>query len=160
MNFKKRISIEQVEEGVELAPKFDSNGVIPCITVHAQTKEVLMFAYMNEEAMQLTMSTGLAHYWSRSRKNLWKKGETSGMVQNIQRMLIDDDQDSLVIEVTLTEPNLGGAEASCHVGYRSCFYREVPIGQENTDKPLKFIEDEKSFDPEKIYKNIPNPTKL
>ena len=119
-----------------------------------------MFAYMNEEAMQLTMSTGLAHYWSRSRKSLWKKGETSGMVQNIQRMLIDDDQDSLVIEVTLTEPNLGGEEASCHVGYRSCFYREVPIGQENTDKPLKFIEDEKSFDPEKIYKNIPNPTKL
>ena len=160
MNFKKRISIEQVEEGVELAPKFDSNGVIPCITVHAQTKEVLMFAYMNEEAMQLTMSTGLAHYWSRSRKSLWKKGETSGMVQNIQRMLIDDDQDSLVIEVTLTEPNLGGDEASCHVGYRSCFYREVPIGQENIDKPLKFIEDEKSFDPEKIYKNIPNPTKL
>ena len=160
MNFKKRISIEQVEEGVELAPKFDDKGVIPCITVHANTKEVLMFAYMNEEAMQLTMYTGFAHYWSRSRESLWKKGETSGMVQKIQRILIDDDQDSLVIEVTLTGPSLGGDEASCHVGYRSCFYREVPIGKENIDKPLKFIENEKSFDPEKIYKNIPNPTKL
>ncbi len=160
MNFKKRISVEQVEEGVELAPKFDEKGVIPCITVHAQTKEVLMFAYMNEEALQLTISTGLAHYWSRSRESLWKKGETSGMFQKVQRMLIDDDQDSLVIEVALTEPNLGGDEASCHVGYRSCFYREVLIGQENQDKPLRFIEDEKSFDPDIIYKNMPNPTKL
>ena len=160
MDFKKRISIEQVEEGVDLAPKFDDKGVMPCITVHAKTKEVLMFAYMNEEAMQLTISTGLAHYWSRSRKSLWKKGETSGMFQKIERMLIDDDQDSLVIEVSLTEPSLGGNEASCHVGYRSCFYREVPIGSENEDKPLKFIENKKSFDPEKVYENMPNPTKL
>jgi phosphoribosyl-AMP cyclohydrolase len=160
MDFKKRISIEQVEEGVDLAPKFDDKGVMPCITVHAKTKEVLMFAYMNEEAMQLTISTGLAHYWSRSRKSLWKKGETSGMFQKIERMLIDDDQDSLVIEVSLTEPSLGGNEASCHVGYRSCFYREVPIGSENGDKPLKFIENKKSFDPEKVYENMPNPTKL
>ena len=127
MNFKKRISIEQVEEGVELAPKFDSKGVIPCITVHAQTKEVLMFAYMNEEAMQLTMSTGLAHYWSRSRKSLWKKGETSGMVQNIQRMLIDDDQDSLVIEVTLTEPSLGGEEASCLLAIEAVFIEKCQL---------------------------------
>ncbi|PPR16135.1 MAG: Phosphoribosyl-AMP cyclohydrolase [Alphaproteobacteria bacterium MarineAlpha9_Bin3] len=160
MNFKERISIKQVEEGIELAPKFDDKGVIPCITVHALTKEVLMFAYMNKEAMQLTISTGLAHYWSRSRESLWKKGETSGMFQKIKRMLIDDDQDSLVIEVSLTEPNIGGNEASCHVGYRSCFYREVPIGNSNVDKPLKFIESEKAFDPEKVYKDMPNPTKL
>jgi len=152
MKFKKRISIQQVEEGVELAPKFDDKGVIPCITVHTKTKEVLMFAYM--------ISSGFAHYWSRSRESLWKKGETSGMIQKVERMLIDDDQDSLVIEVSLTEPSLGGNEASCHVGYKSCFYREVSIGEENIDKPLKFIENEKSFDPEKIYKNIPNPTKL
>lgn len=160
MSFKKRISIEQVEEGLELAPKFDDKGVIPCITVHAITKEVLMFAYMNKEAMELTMSSGLAHYWSRSRESLWKKGETSGMFQKIERMLIDDDQDSLVIEVSLTEPDLGGSEASCHVGYRSCFYREVPIGRKNLDKPLKFVESEKAFDPKKIYKDMPNPTKL
>jgi phosphoribosyl-AMP cyclohydrolase len=160
MSFKKRISIEQVEEGIDLAPKFDEKGVIPCITIHAETKEVLMFAYMNEEAMKLTISSGYAHYWSRSRKSIWKKGETSGMVQKLDRMLIDDDQDSLVIEVFLTCPDLGGNEASCHVGYRSCFYREVPIGASNLDKPLKFIESKKSFDPEKIYKDIPNPTKL
>jgi len=160
MSFKKRVSIEQVEEGTDLAPKFDDKGVIPCITIHAETKEVLMFAYMNEEAMQLTISSGLAHYWSRSRGSLWKKGETSGMFQKVERMLIDDDQDSLVIEVSLGEPLLGGNEASCHVGYRSCFYREVLVGKKNIDKPLKFTENDKSFDPDKIYKNMPNPTKL
>ena len=159
-NFKKRISIEQVEEGVDLAPKFDEKGVIPCITVHAETKEVLMFAYMNEEAMKLTIATGYAHYWSRSRESLWKKGETSGMFQELKRMLIDDDQDSIVIEVLLTGPDVGGDEASCHVGYRSCFYREVSIGEVNLGKSLKFKEDEKSFDPEKVYKDMPNPTKL
>lgn len=160
MSFKKRVSIEQVEEGTDLAPKFDDKGVIPCITIHAETKEVLMFAYMNEEAMQLTISSGLAHYWSRSRGSLWKKGETSGMFQKVERMLIDDDQDSLVIEVSLGEPLLGGNEASCHVGYRSCFYREVSIGAKSIAEPLKFIESEKSFDPEEVYKNQPNPTKL
>ena len=160
MNFKKRISIEQVEEGVDLAPKFDDKGVIPCITIHAETKEVLMFAYMNEEALRLTISSGYAHYWSRSRESIWKKGETSGMVQKLNRMLIDDDQDSVVIEVILAGPDIGGKEASCHVGYRSCFYREVSIGESNINKPLKFIEDKKSFDPEKVYKDMPNPTKL
>ena len=160
MNFKKRISIEQVEEGVDLAPKFDDKGVIPCITIHAETKEVLMFAYMNEEALKLTISSGYAHYWSRSRESIWKKGETSGMFQKLNRMLIDDDQDSVVIEVILAGPDIGGKEASCHVGYRSCFYREVSIGESNINKPLKFIEDKKSFDPEKVYKDMPNPTKL
>ena len=160
INFAERESVEQVEEGDQLAPKFDSNGCIPCTTIHAETREVLMFAFMNEEAMQLTISSGLAHYWSRSRESIWKKGETSGMFQKVERMLIDDDQDSLVIEVSLAEPLLGGNEASCHVGYRSCFYREVLVGEKNIDKPLKFIENEKSFDPDKIYKNMPNPTKL
>ena len=160
MSFKKRVSIEQVEEGTDLAPKFDDKGVIPCITIHAETKEVLMFAYMNEEALKLTISSGYAHYWSRSRESIWKKGETSGMVQKLDRMLIDDDQDSLVIEVFLTGPDLGGNEAYCHVGYRSCFYREVSIGAKSIAEPLKFIESEKSFDPEEVYKNQPNPTKL
>jgi len=121
---------------------------------------VLMFAYMNEEALKLTISSGYAHYWSRSRESIWKKGETSGMVQKLNRMLIDDDQDSVVIEVILAGPDIGGKEASCHVGYRSCFYREVSIGESNINKPLKFIEDKKSFDPEKVYKDMPNPTKL
>jgi phosphoribosyl-AMP cyclohydrolase len=161
MIFTPRTSIAQVEEGTDLAPKFDNNGCLPCITLRAETREVLMFAFMNEEALKLTMQTGLAHYWSRSRRRLWKKGETSGMVQHVRRMLIDDDQDCVVIEVDLTTPTAGGNEASCHVGYRSCFYREIPIPPA-ADEPtrLKFIEHEKSFDPLAIYKDTPNPTQL
>lgn len=161
MIFSPRTSISQVEEGTDLAPKFDANGGIPCITLHAETREVLMFAFMNEEALKLTIQTGLAHYWSRSRRQLWKKGETSGMVQHVRRMLIDDDQDSIVIEVGLTPPTAGGNEASCHVGYRSCFYREVPLKPVTREAvQLNFIEHEKSFDPLAIYGDIPNPTQL
>ena len=161
--FAERRSIEQVEEGNELAPKFDDKGCIPCITMHAETKEVLMFAFMNAEALGLSISSGLAHYWSRSREKLWKKGETSGMYQNIQRMLIDDDQDCVIIEVTLTPPAIGGNEASCHVGYRSCFYREVPLqlgADDAEEQKLKFIEDEKSFDAASVYEGTANPTQL
>ena len=161
MIFSPRTSIAQVEEGTDLAPKFDANGCIPCITLHAETREVLMFAFMNEEALKLTIQTGLAHYWSRSRRQLWKKGETSGMVQHVRRMLIDDDQDCIVIEVDLTPPAAGGNEASCHVGYRSCFYREVPLKPVTQGAvQLKFIEHGKSFDPLAIYGDTPNPTQL
>ena len=160
VEFAERTSVEQVEESADLAPKFDASGVIPCVTMHHGTREVLMFAFMNEEALKLTITTGLAHYWSRSRKKLWKKGESSGMFQKIERMLIDDDQDCVVIEVSLTEPKAGGAEASCHVGYRSCFYREVPVGEEIPKRELQFIEDEKAFDPTAVYGNAPNPTQL
>ena len=156
--FALRTSIEQVEEGGVLAPKFDENGLIPCITRHAATGEILMFAFMNDEALRLSIDSRRAHYWSRSRQKLWKKGETSGMRQNIQRMLIDDDQDCLVLEVELTSPDAGGEEASCHVGYRSCFYREVIDEQDGP--ALRFIEAEKSFDPEEVYGDTPNPTQL
>ena len=161
IEFVKRTSVEQVEESKDLAPKFDEYGVIPCVTLHFDTKEVLMFAYMNEEALKLTISSQLAHYWSRSRNKIWKKGETSGMSQRVKRMLIDDDQDCIVIEVLLSEPDKGGKEASCHVGYRSCFYREIPLGELNSkNRNLKFIDNKKSFDPQKVYKDIPNPTKI
>ena len=161
INFAERESVEQVEEGDQLAPKFDSNGCIPCITMHAETREVLMFAFMNAEALSLTISSGLAHYWSRSRQKLWKKGETSGMFQHVQRMLIDDDQDCVIIDVTLTPPSIGGNEASCHVGYRSCFYRAVPVKPETAeDLRLEFLEDDKSFDPDLVYPGVPNPTRL
>ena len=159
--FAERVSIEQVEEGDQLAPKFDKQDCIPCITTHAETGEVLMFAFMNAEALRLTIVTGLAHYWSRSRQQLWKKGETSGMFQNVQNILIDDDQDCIIIKVTLTSPSIGGNEASCHVGYRSCFYREIPLKPNTSeDVKLKFIEEEKSFDEKAVYKGTPNPTKL
>ncbi|MGF1484912.1 MAG: phosphoribosyl-AMP cyclohydrolase [Opitutales bacterium] len=158
--FAKRESVEQVEEGDQLAPKFDSQGVLPCVTLHAVSKEVLMVAFMNPEALALTIQTGLAHYWSRSRQKLWKKGESSGMFQHVKRMLIDDDQDCVVLEVELTEPKAGGDEASCHVGYRSCFYREVPIGESDEALRLRFVEDSKAFDPKAVYGDAPNPTKL
>lgn len=159
--FSARKSIEQVEEGTELAPRFDTNGTLPCITRHAGTGEVLMFAFMNEEALRLTIDTRLAHYWSRSRKKLWKKGETSGMRQRVQRILIDDDQDCVILEVTLDAPEAGGGEASCHVGYRSCFYREIlPPSNPGEEPKLRFIEQEKAFDPESVYAGTPNPTRL
>lgn len=159
--FAARESVEQVEEGTQLAPKFDASGVIPCITMHSETREVLMFAFMNERALDLTIETRLAHYWSRSRQKLWKKGESSGMFQRVQRMLIDDDQDCVVIEVLLERPAKGGDEASCHVGYRSCFYREIDLEQPAQGiTQLKFIENEKSFDPSSVYGDAPNPTQL
>jgi len=160
MTFAKRESVLQVEEGESLSPKFDENGLIPCVTQHADTREILMFAYMNAEALEATLDTGLAHYWSRSRGKLWKKGETSGMAQRVRRALIDDDQDCVVIEVDLATPSAGGEEASCHVGYRSCFYRKVELGEQSETRKLAFIESEKAFDPKNVYGDAPNPTRL
>ncbi len=157
-NFEPRKSVEQVEEGNDLAPKFNENGTLPCITQHADTGEILMFAYMNEEALRQTIDKQLAHYWSRSRQKLWLKGETSGMYQHVQQVLIDDDQDCVIIRVTLTPPSSGGNEASCHVGYRTCFYREVHLSENGPQ--LQFIGGEKAFNPETVYQGTENPTKL
>jgi phosphoribosyl-AMP cyclohydrolase len=154
--FAKRISIAQVEEGAELAPKFDADGLIPVVTTDAATGEVLMHGYMNAEALRRTVETGQAHYWSRSRKALWHKGATSGLVQHVVEMRIDDDQDAVWLRVKVD----GGA--SCHVGYRSCFYRTLPVGAAAGDKPLHltFTETEKVFDPADVYGDAPNPTQL
>jgi len=160
MTFDKRESVLQVEEGDSLAPKFDENGLIPCICQHATTREILMFAYMNADALEATLNTGQAHYWSRSRQKLWQKGETSGMTQRVKRALIDDDQDCVIIEVDLAAPAAGGQEASCHVGYRSCFYREIGLGEESNVRELVFIESDKAFDPVNVYGDTPNPTQL
>ena len=118
--FAARMSVEQVEEGLALAPKFDADGLLPCITTDANTGEVLMLGYMNGEALQRTIATGEAHYWSRSRQCLWRKGATSGLVQEVVEMRIDDDQDAVWLRV-----RVAGSGDSCHVGYRSCFYRSV-----------------------------------
>jgi phosphoribosyl-AMP cyclohydrolase len=151
--FAPRNSVEQVEEGDELAPKFDADGLIPAITTDAGSGEVLMLGYMNAEALALTIATGEAHYWSRSRGCLWHKGATSGLVQKLVELRIDDDQDAVWIRVTID----GGA--SCHVGYRSCFYRQVPLRDE-AGTALRFVEDEKAFDPRVVYGDAPNPTRL
>ena len=123
IKFEQRKSIEQVEESTELAPKFDQDGLIPVVTTDFNSGEVLMQGYMNEEAFKKTISFGEAVYYSRSRKTLWHKGKTSGLVQKIKEIRIDDDQDSVWLRVDVH----GGA--SCHVGYRSCFYRSVPFGE-------------------------------
>ncbi len=151
--FSKRVTVEQVEEGNELAPKFDADGLIPCVTTAVGSGEVLMLGYMNEEALRKTIETGEAHYYSRSRKVLWHKGATSGLVQKVVEMRIDDDQDAVWISVEIP------GDASCHVGYRSCFYRAVPTGKAS-DVALEFKESEKMFDPKQVYGDAPNPTIL
>mgnify|MGYP000497350397 CR=1 FL=1 len=150
--FAERVSIEQVEEGQELAPKFDENGLIPVITMDFHTKDVLMLGYMNTDRFRLTLKTKQAHYYSRSRDIVWHKGETSGLIQHVKELRIDDDQDSLwmIVEVE--------GSASCHVGYRSCFYREIK--NNNQEVSLEFTELEKVFDPEEVYPGVDNPTKL
>ena len=153
--FCRRLSVEQVEEGHELAPKFDADGLIPCVTTDHASGEVLMVGMMNREALARTIETGEAHYWSRSRRQLWHKGATSGLVQTVLEMRIDDDQDCVWLRVSIP----GGA--SCHVGYRSCFYRRVPVGKERAaGAGLEFMESEKAFDPKAVYGDAPNPTQL
>ena len=154
IEFEKRKSIEQVEESDELAPKFDANGLIPVVTTDFSSGEVLMQGYMNEEAFKKTISLVEAVYFSRSRKSLWHKGKTSGLIQKIKEIRIDDDQDCVWLRVDVQ----GGA--SCHVGYRSCFYRSIPLDNNNSKIILKFEEKEKVFDPDKVYGDAPNPTKL
>ncbi|MDA0339496.1 MAG: phosphoribosyl-AMP cyclohydrolase [Proteobacteria bacterium] len=155
--FAARATIEQVEEGAELAPKFDANGLIAVVTTDAESGELLMHGYMNEEALTKTIESGEAHYWSRSRQALWHKGATSGLTQEIVEMRIDDDQDAVWLRV-----KVAGSGASCHVGYRSCFYRAIPTGIPVADaaKLLEFKEDDKTFDPKDVYGDAPNPTKL
>ena len=154
--FKKRDNIKEVEEGKYLSPKFDENGLIPVITTDFQTGDILMHGYMNDEALKKTIETKEVHYWSRSRKKIWRKGQVSGFVQIVKEIRIDDDQDSVWLSVDI------GSGASCHVGYRSCFYRSIPLGKIKNEEELEmeFKEKKKIFDPKKVYKDEPNPTKL
>ena len=135
--FKERKSVEEVEEGKYLSPKFDEKGLIPVITTDYQTKEILMHGYMNAEALKKTITTKEAHYWSRSRPAIWHKGKTSGFVQKVKSIRIDDDQDAVWIAVDI------GDGASCHVGYNSCFYRSIPLDSKQEPIEMKFEETEK-----------------
>ena len=154
--FKKRDNVFEVEEGRFLAPKFDKNGLMPVTTTDIKSGEVLMQGYMSEESLKKTIETKEAYYWSRSRNSLWHKGKTSGFVQKVIDLRIDDDQDALWMSVDI------GNGASCHVGYKSCFFRSIPLGPiKNTEEiELEFKEKEKKCDPEKVYDGQPNPTKL
>ena len=154
--FKKRDNIKEIEEGKYLEPKFDENGLIPVVTSDFKTGDVLMHGYMNVESLKMTIESKEAHYWSRSRKKIWRKGQVSGFIQKVKEIRIDDDQDSLWMSVDI------GSGSSCHVGYRSCFYRSIPLGKIKNPKEIEmeFKEKKKNFDPKKVYKDEPNPTKL
>ena len=158
IKFDKRQSIKQIEEGNTICPKFNESNLLPCITIEHKTNQILMFSYVNEEGLKKTILSKKAHYYSRSRGKIWLKGETSGMYHNICNIYIDDDQDSIIYEVTLNEPKKGGGKASCHVGYKSCFYRKI-IFKDNK-VTLKYTENKKTFDPNIVYEGIPNPTKI
>ena len=156
MMFRKRENVFEVEEGKFLSPKFDKDGLIPVTTTDSGSGELLMHGYMNEIALKKTIETKEAHYWSRSRKEIWHKGKASGFVQKVKEIRIDDDQDSIWLTVDI------GDGSSCHVGYRSCFYRSIPLGEIDNAREIKmkFEEKDKKFDPEKVYKDQPNPTKI
>jgi phosphoribosyl-AMP cyclohydrolase len=135
---------DDLEEGVVLRPRFDAAGLITCVTTDAATGEVLMVAYMNAEALQKTVESGEAWYFSRSRKALWHKGETSGHVQRVIEIRTDCDQDAIWLRVDQT----GGA--ACHTGRRSCFYRAVVPGEQG-GAALKFVDADRLFDPDAVY---------
>jgi phosphoribosyl-AMP cyclohydrolase len=142
--FAVRGSSDQVEEGAALAPKFDADGLVTCVATDARSGDVLMVAHMNAQALQRTIATGEAWYFSRSRHALWRKGESSGHVQRVVEMRIDCDQDAVWIRV---EQEGAGA---CHTGRRSCFYRAVPLGERGPVR-LEFRDGEKTFDPDAVY---------
>lgn len=131
---------QNIEEGTEFIPKFNANGLITVIAQDEKTGQILMVAYMNRQALDLTIQTGYATYFSRSRQKLWKKGEESGHLQKVRQILVDCDQDCLVLKVTVDA-------GQCHVGYQSCFYRAL---KDNTNNRLEFIE-KKVYCPKETY---------
>jgi phosphoribosyl-AMP cyclohydrolase len=131
MQFPEPTSKAELEEGTIFTPRFDANGLIVCVTTDAHTGVVLMVAYMNQEALRLTIATGVAHYWSRARQALWRKGDTSGQVQTVTEVRTDCDQDALLLRVVV-----GGDGNTCHTGRKSCFYRRV-----STDRRSQLVFD-------------------
>jgi len=144
--FAERGSTAKVEEGVALAPKFDADGMVTCVATDAASGDVLMVAHMNAEALARTIESGEAWYFSRSRRKLWRKGESSGHVQRVIELRVDCDQDAVWIKVSQEGPG------ACHTGRRSCFYRAVPLGKSpDTSLVLEFRDAEKAFDPHAVY---------
>jgi phosphoribosyl-AMP cyclohydrolase len=137
---------DALELGDRLAPRFDANGLVTAVVVDAESRDVIMLAHMNAEALARTIETGIATYWSRSRRALWVKGETSGNLQRVISLRVDCDQDAVLLEVAVD-----GHGAACHRGYRSCFYRAVPIGSSTGDARLGFVEAAPAFDPATVY---------
>jgi phosphoribosyl-AMP cyclohydrolase len=133
-----------LEEGADLAPRFDSNGLVTAVVTDIADGTILMLAHMNSEALSLTITTGIAHYYSRSRAALWKKGESSGNLQTVHEIRTDCDQDAILLKVSVS-----GHGATCHTGRRSCFYRRV---EATNGKPVLVIDgDQPHFDPKDVY---------
>jgi phosphoribosyl-AMP cyclohydrolase len=133
-----------LEEGAAFSPSFDANGLITAVVTDAGDGAVLMLAHMNAEALSLTLETGVAHYWSRSRKSIWKKGESSGNLQTVTELLVDCDQDAVLLKV-----RVAGHDATCHTGRRSCFYRAAQV--ENGAVQLRTVDQHRHFDPDAVY---------
>jgi phosphoribosyl-AMP cyclohydrolase len=140
----KTLDHDALEEGSAFAPRFDAHGLITVVTTEAGTNTVLMVAHMNAETLSLTLETGVAHYWSRSRKAIWKKGETSGELQEVVELRTDCDQDCIVMVVRQT-----GRGAACHTGRKSCFYRRVTL--DGTEARLEDTGLPRLFDPKAVY---------
>jgi phosphoribosyl-AMP cyclohydrolase len=144
--FSERGATQAVEEGRALAPKFDADGLLTCVATDAATGELLMVAHMNAEALAKTIESGEAWYFSRSRRRLWRKGESSGHLQRVLEMRVDCDQDAVWIKVEQAGPG------ACHTGRRSCFYRAVPLGKApDASLALEFRGAEQTFDPQAVY---------
>ena len=141
-----------LELGADFAPRFNEHGLIPCVSTHAQTGEVLMLGYMNDVALTKSIETGFVYYWSRSRGKLWFKGESSGMTQKIEQLLTNCDQSALVAKVTIGKAHAGGVQASCHTGHPNCFYRAINVGQLPDDGPVQMTRvQDMVFDPDVVY---------
>jgi phosphoribosyl-AMP cyclohydrolase len=134
----------EIEEGLVFAPQFGADGLITAVVTDVKSGDVLMVAHMNAEAVAKTIESGEAWYYSRSRKALWKKGESSGHVQRVVELRVDCDQDALWLKVEQAGPG------ACHTGRRSCFYRRVPLGKAG-GATLEFRDGDKTFDPKAVY---------
>jgi phosphoribosyl-AMP cyclohydrolase len=137
---------QALEEGQILAPRFDANGLVTAVVTDARDRMLLMVAHMNADALALTIKTGIAHYWSRSRGRIWKKGETSGNVQHVTELRVDCDQDAVWLSV-----KVAGHDATCHTGRRSCFYRTVEFNGGTAS--LRDDRSERKFDTAKVYRD-------
>jgi phosphoribosyl-AMP cyclohydrolase len=146
-SFAPRDSAAEVEEGLAFAPKFDADGLITAVATDAKSGDVMMVAHMNDEALRKTIESGEAWYYSRSRKALWKKGETSGHVQRVVELRVDCDQDALWLKVDQTGPG------ACHTGRHSCFYRAVPFSNDGALR-LEFRNADRTFDPQSVYPTL------
>ncbi len=135
----------EIEEGLAFAPQFGADGLVTAVVTDAKSGDVLMVAHMNADALAKTVASGEAWYYSRSRKKLWKKGESSGHIQRVVELRVDCDQDALWLKVEQV------GEGACHTGRRSCFYRAVALGKAGSVK-LEFRDGDKTFDPAKVYK--------